>query len=365
MEKITVIIPVFNCENYLKYAVQSVLDQPYTNINVVLVDDGSRDNSPALCDHLAAEDGRIHVIHQENQGVSVARNQGIEYVLQNLSQEDGGYIGFLDADDVWCPNVITAQTLQFVQDSDNPEIVAFGGLKSDYKMEKFSTPFIPKKAVVSAGNKLIWTLQEHPFCTVLYQKRFMHRWNIRFPKGVKYAEDKIFLMQSTFLAEKACFISKCLHVYRNNPFSAIARAKKFSSMEYYLPIIDAWVASDAAMNALEAETGRHLRAGSVLAGIYFIDMAEKHFKQGGSRDEWEDILSGHPHIRLLLEMNPADVSPVQYQQRTQLLEHPDAFIRKCRLNGMIERVARTVLAIPVAQKFWEKRRYPLACLPEQ
>ncbi len=79
---IHVIIPVYNAIKYLRAAVDSVLDQPYKGINIILVDDGSTDGSGALCDMLAAESNRVSVIHQENTGVSAARNAGIEAVLE-------------------------------------------------------------------------------------------------------------------------------------------------------------------------------------------------------------------------------------------------------------------------------------------
>ena len=78
---ITVIIPVYNCKEYLEGAVTSVLNQPYKNISVVLVDDGSIDGSGQLCDELADTSDRITVLHQENAGVSAARNAGIEFAL--------------------------------------------------------------------------------------------------------------------------------------------------------------------------------------------------------------------------------------------------------------------------------------------
>ena len=89
---ISVIIPVYNADQYLRRCLDSILSQSYTTLEVILIDDGSQDNSPALCDALAQHDARIRVIHQENQGVSAARNTGIAHAT-------GEYIAFVDADD--------------------------------------------------------------------------------------------------------------------------------------------------------------------------------------------------------------------------------------------------------------------------
>lgn len=93
--QMSVIIPVYNCEKYVEQAVASVLSQPLKNINIVIIDDGSTDSSPKICDDLALNHERVTVIHTENGGVSKARNIGIDYVL---SKADSDYIGFLDSD---------------------------------------------------------------------------------------------------------------------------------------------------------------------------------------------------------------------------------------------------------------------------
>lgn len=90
--KISVIIPVYNVEEYLERCVDSVLAQTFTDIEVILVDDGSTDNSGKICDEYAEKDPRISVIHKENGGLSDARNSGIEAA-------NGKYIGFVDSDD--------------------------------------------------------------------------------------------------------------------------------------------------------------------------------------------------------------------------------------------------------------------------
>lgn len=90
---ISVIVPVYNKKDYLTYAVQSILEQDYTDYEIILVDDGSTDGSSSVCDHYKKEFGRIKVLHQSNKGVSAARNAGIEMA-------EGEYILFLDADDM-------------------------------------------------------------------------------------------------------------------------------------------------------------------------------------------------------------------------------------------------------------------------
>lgn len=91
--KISIIVPVYNLDKYIEATIESLLNQTYKNIEIILVDDGSTDNSPKICDRLAKENSCIKVIHQQRSGVSVARNKGVEV-------STGDYIGFCDGDDL-------------------------------------------------------------------------------------------------------------------------------------------------------------------------------------------------------------------------------------------------------------------------
>ena len=92
MIRVSIIIPVYNAEEHLTKCVESVLAQTEKNIEIILIDDGSRDSSLDICQAYEKQDERVRVIHQENFGVSVARNRGIEIAV-------GEYIGFVDSDD--------------------------------------------------------------------------------------------------------------------------------------------------------------------------------------------------------------------------------------------------------------------------
>lgn len=89
---VSVIIPIYNTENYLESCIESVLNQTYQNLEIILVDDGSLDNSPTICDSFSEKDNRVKVIHKENEGLGFTRNCGLKYAT-------GMYISFLDSDD--------------------------------------------------------------------------------------------------------------------------------------------------------------------------------------------------------------------------------------------------------------------------
>lgn len=92
MPKLSIIVPVYNVEKYIKRCINSILDQCFENFELLLIDDGSTDNSGKICDEYAKKDKRIVCVHQENSGVSAARNKGLDIAK-------GDYIGFVDSDD--------------------------------------------------------------------------------------------------------------------------------------------------------------------------------------------------------------------------------------------------------------------------
>lgn len=122
MVKFSVIIPVYNVEAYLDDCVASVLNQSFADFEVLLIDDGATDSSGAMCDRWAAMDSRVRVIHQENQGLSGARNTGIQ-------ASQGEYLMFLDSDDWWSGRDVLEKLAQLI-DKTRPQVLSFDYQKS-------------------------------------------------------------------------------------------------------------------------------------------------------------------------------------------------------------------------------------------
>ena len=120
MPFVTLIIPVYNVEKYLRSCLESVLAQHLDNIEIVLVDDGSKDASPLICDEYAANFPFVCVIHKQNGGLSSARNAG-------LREAHGEYVMFMDSDDLWNKDVSVAEMLQQVAVQPNVEMFLFTG----------------------------------------------------------------------------------------------------------------------------------------------------------------------------------------------------------------------------------------------
>ena len=115
--KISIIIPVYKAEKYLGQCINSVVEQTYPKWEIILVDDGSPDNCPSICDDWAQKDDRIYVIHKENGGASSARNKGIK-------EAQGEYIMFLDSDDYWADRECLGELVEMLQ-KDRPDFITF------------------------------------------------------------------------------------------------------------------------------------------------------------------------------------------------------------------------------------------------
>ena len=117
MKKVSIILPIYNVEKYLEKCVNSVINQTYQNIEVILVDDGSKDSSGRICDKLVESDNRIKVIHKKNGGLASARNAGYEAAT-------GEYIMYIDSDD--CVKEETVKRCVDVIEKDKSDVVIFG-----------------------------------------------------------------------------------------------------------------------------------------------------------------------------------------------------------------------------------------------
>lgn len=122
MPAISVIMPVYNSENYLRSAIDSVLNQTFRDFELILIDDGSKDGSGAICDEYGDKDSRVVVVHQENTGLCGARNRG-------LTMAQGEYLTFIDNDDLYMPTLLEDNYKLAVKH--HAGMVKFGRVRAD------------------------------------------------------------------------------------------------------------------------------------------------------------------------------------------------------------------------------------------
>lgn len=180
---ISVIVPVYNVENYLNECVESICAQSYTDMEIILVDDGSTDGCPALCDEWAHEDSRVKVIHKPNGGLSDARNVGIDIAK-------GEYISFVDSDDMIAPDMVE-YLVKLIENSDSV-ISVCQRLLIDENGKKYACnpPKIKESVIKGRGNCMRTFLESSDIDTVAWGKLYKTSLfkNVRYPKG-KFHED--------------------------------------------------------------------------------------------------------------------------------------------------------------------------------
>lgn len=207
MPKISIIIPVYKVEKYLNRCLDSIIAQTFTDWECILIDDGSPDNSGKICDEYAANDDRFVVIHQENAGVSAARNVGLDVAK-------GEWIGFVDSDD-W----IERNTYEIVYKNaieNNADIVQWGCWLNDGQTD-YETIMHPEGNIDL--NNIRVTLWHGP-CTKLIKKELFVNNNIKFPLNIALAEDMYVSLKLFYYSKKAFGISNCLYHYYQNIESA-------------------------------------------------------------------------------------------------------------------------------------------------
>ena len=212
---ISVIIPVYKVEKYLKRCIDSVINQTYKNLEIILVDDGSPDNCPKICDDYSKKDKRIKVIHKKNGGVSSARNEGLKITK-------GNYIVFVDSDD-WIESNFIKEMLTNLINSKVDYIVCGYNRVYDGKKEIINGNF--NKKLISASNylnKLLNVQNGYGFVHMkMINKKVLK--NIRFNEKLVVGEDALFNVEICKNIDKILIYNKPLYNYFFNSNSVVRK----------------------------------------------------------------------------------------------------------------------------------------------
>lgn len=227
MPEISIIVPVYNVENYLKKCVDSILSQTYRDIEVILVDDGSTDKSGEICDDYAKKDSRVKVLHKKNGGLSSARNAGIDIA-------QGNYLGFVDSDDYIEKDMYEILYKNLI---DNNADISVCGITNCYDGNQY--PECSKKTFLVLDSKsalrevLIGSKFSVPACNKIYNKNLFN--DIKYPVG-KLSEDA-FVTPTLISNSKKVVVDttpKYYYVHRTGSItSSYFKMKDFDVVEAY------------------------------------------------------------------------------------------------------------------------------------
>lgn len=205
MELVSVIIPVYNVEKYLARCIQSVCGQSYQGLEIILVDDGSKDKSGVICDEYAERDGRIKVIHKENGGLGDARNAGVE-------KAEGKYLLFVDSDDRIHENLVrdTVETAE----KNQADMVIFdyiGEEENGNLTDRFTFPFSANRVIEVAEEKEL-IMRSCSAVNKLIRRELWKESGFQFPKG-RYYEDLATIPKVMTKTKKIVYLPEVYYYY--------------------------------------------------------------------------------------------------------------------------------------------------------
>lgn len=202
MKKVSIVVPVYNVEDYLDRCIESIVNQTYNNLEIILVDDASPDNCPAMCDEWAEKDSRIKVIHKLNNGVSAARNAGLDIV-------SGEYVTFVDSDDYIACDMIEKMMRRAEKDCTDAVVC---GICDDYGDELKKESLVFEDRIYSKNEILenfIADVIRGEVCAKLIKSEIVRL--VRFDENISFSEDLLFNYQIF----KKCLSVSCMkeHFY--------------------------------------------------------------------------------------------------------------------------------------------------------
>ena len=228
--RFSIIMPVYNSESYVNKGIMSIVNQTYNNWELIIIDDGSKDNTYNVCKKMIF-DSRIKLFRINNSGPSYARNYG-------LDKSDGDYILFLDSDDYFEVNAL--DILKKEIEKNNSEIIFFPNYTDKYKNNNY---IIEKnnsiKELIYENNSdlrkdfinLFQYSYIYPVWNKVYSRKIIKKFNARFPESIKFAEDLVFNMKIYPYIEKAQIINKVLYHYVSRESESITTSFNINRFE--------------------------------------------------------------------------------------------------------------------------------------
>ena len=219
MPEVSVIVPVYNAADALQRCIDSILNQEFKDLELLLIDDGSKDGSPIICDKAAKKDERVRVIHKPNSGVSSTRNQGIDLAR-------GEFIQFLDADD-WIPQDSTKMLVRCAREKNADLVVGEfyrvvgdklsrkGSIETDEVLTKQEYADFMKVSPADYYYGVIWNK--------LYRRDIMNQYNVRMNPEVSFCEDFIFNLEYVLHCERIAALQVPVYYYVKTDGSLVSQ----------------------------------------------------------------------------------------------------------------------------------------------
>ena len=310
---ISIVIPIYNGERFLRPCLDSILSQSVRELEVICVNDGSKDGTQSILEEYAAKDPRVVVLQQENQGIAAARNSGMD-------RATGEYLWFFDGDDVMQPGAAEAM-LHRVQETGADLVM--GNYQYYHQVSKeIQTPGQRVKTVVLRGNERMQAAHITPLCGCkLWRTAFLREHDIHFWE-LKLGEDTTFFLHGLALCETVAMLDKNIYYYRIYDGST-SYTYSLKELEFIKAFdqLDQWYAAQGDLEAFR----RELFFDRMFYYVSVLDRLPRH----KSKQEREAIFEGYIKSR-----NELDLSSVQ--DREDIMDLVREFDRRTQKRAFYE-----------------------------
>ncbi|MEA1010164.1 glycosyltransferase [Bacillus cereus] len=274
---ISLIIPVYNAEKFLPRCLESIRNQSYRDLEIILVNDGSTDRSGLICDEYAQKDKRFKVIHKKNGGVSSARNVA-------LSIASGAYIGFVDPDD-WIEPIMFEKLHELIQ-KNQVDIAICGYIRENIDGDILQETVAPSIKVLNRTEALNSILDVNEFRGFLWNKLFSSKlfhenFEIHFDENIHFCEDLLFCCKAILNAENIVYDSTPYYhyiIHDNNASKAKYSLRKLTALDAVENIISLLNIDDVDIKKYKSYYA-HMNISLLMHGIQEGNIEEKHYEK--------------------------------------------------------------------------------------
>lgn len=298
MPAISVIVPIYNGEQFIHKCIDSVLSQTFSDLELIIVDDGSTDNCPQICDEYAKKDSRVIVIHGTNKGVSIARNIG-------LAAASGEYVAFCDGDDYFKANLLERTYSTAVEQ--HADVVSFNlqrmsdeTISIDEKPNEPDIIDLDKETRFDMLYKVVtWQTKGWQACRSIFRRQIIEDHHIQFCDTCgNFAEDLGFTLEYLLYASRIIFIDEYLYYYYDvrqnsmmNSSKHVYKVNEVNELSYYLEPIMTKIVSEEQFSVIH----HHIIQNQV------VDMYAAKSKQ--DFQEWHELLKSLDKTEYFLDEN--------------------------------------------------------------
>lgn len=343
-KKISVVIPYYKGEKYIEQAVESIIKQPYSNIEILLINDGSPDNGDDICKELLDKYPNIKYYKKDNEGIGATRNFGIE-------RATGEYIAFLDQDDVWVKDFLDEETAMSI--FNGGDAVCFSYYNCNGVFTRGMKVFVGNRVLYGGGVDAMNAAWQH-HSSIFFRRKTILDCNIRCP--LARHEDEIFRHKFMYVSKQVTFIDKVMFLYRNNASSETHRKQNAELL--YGPLLKSWEELLKWFESLYSEDEKAKRFVKNMICIYAIEGIESLYTSGRKNSIINSLVNSYFSIDYLADYKGIVWEEKQYNRINEYFENRKIFVRKNRIKGYKMKIGRILIKFSLVKRKFYENKYP-------